>query len=386
MGIRIGVAVALGACLAATPTTRGDEKVSTMRVYVGGQSKTRDGGIHRFELDMDTGKLTAVGATTGVGSPSFLAIAPGGRFLYAVNERGRFRGQRTGSLSAFAIDPRTGDLTLLNQQATGGPGPCHLIVDKTGRHVLAANYSGGSVCVLPIGDDGRLGERTAFVQHEGRSVNPRRQKGPHAHSVNLDAANRLAVVADLGLDKVLLYRFDAAKGSLTPNAPPFAKVKPGSGPRHFAFHPTGRFAYAINELASTVTAFAYDAERGALTELQTLATLPEGFDGESYTAEVAVHPSGKFLYGSNRGHNSIVVFAIDAATGRLRLVEHESTQGDWPRHFGVDPTGAFLIAANRRSNDLVVFRIDAATGALTPTGHTATVPAPACVKFLARGE
>ncbi|MFW6161544.1 MAG: lactonase family protein [Planctomycetota bacterium] len=386
MGMRIELAVALGACLAATPMLRGGEKVRTMRVYVGGQSKTRDGGIHRFELNMATGELTAAGATTGVGNPSFLAIAPDGRFLYAVNERGRFRGQPTGSLSAFAIDPKTGDLSLLNQEATGGPGPCHLVVDKAGRHVLAANYSGGSACVLPVGEDGRLGSCTAFVQHEGSSVNPKRQKGPHAHSINLDAANRFAFVADLGLDQILIYRFDPAKGTLTPSDPPFAKIARGSGPRHFAFHPSGRFAYVINELASTVTAFAYDAERGALRQLQTIATLPEGFGGESYTAEIAVHPTGQFLYGSNRGHNSIAVFAIDADAGRLRLVEHESTQGDWPRHFGIDPTGTFLIAANRRTSNLVVFRIDGAQGTLEPTGHTADVPGPACVKFLSAEE
>ena len=386
MGVRVGLMVALGGCLAAALAARGEHSVGTMLVYVGGQSRTRDGGIHRFGLDMATGKLAAVGATTGVGSPTFLIIHPSGRFLYAVNERGRFRGKPSGSLSAFAIDPATGDLSPLNQEATGGPGPCHLTVDKAGRHVLAANYSGGSVCVLPVADDGRLGKASAFVQHQGSSVHPQRQKSPHAHSINLDAANRFAVVADLGLDKVLVYRFDPARGSLTPNDPPCATLKPGSGPRHLAFHPNGRFAYVINELDSTVTAFAYDAEKGTLATLETLTTLPEGFQGSNATAEVLVHPSGKFLYGSNRGHNSIVVYTLDPRSGKPALVEHEPVQGDWPRNFNLDPTGTWLIAANRRSNSLVVFGIDPASGALTPTGHTAHVLAPACVKFLRLGR
>ncbi|MFC1805801.1 lactonase family protein [Planctomycetota bacterium] len=381
----VGAASALVLCLAGAFAGE-DAAAGKMLVYVGGRAKGKGGGIHRYHLDLGSGKLTWIGVTQDVANPSFLAIHPGRRFLYAVNEVGRIRGKRTGAVSAFAIDPKTGGLTFLNQQPSGGPGPCHLVVDKTGKCVLAANYSGGSVCVLPVGGDGRLGKATAFVQHEGSSVDPRRQTAPHAHSINLSPDNRFAFAADLGLDKVLVYRFDAAKGTLAPNDPPFAKVAPGAGPRHFAFRPDGRFAYVINELSSTVTAFRYDAGKGVLAEIQTLTTLPKGFAGDSYTAEVQVHPSGKFLYGSNRGHNSIAVFAIDADTGKLRPAGHRSVQGDWPRHFGIDPTGAFLLAANRRTNNIVVFRIDPATGALKPTGHTVEVPAPVCVKMMRLAE
>jgi 6-phosphogluconolactonase len=245
-----------------------------------------------------------------------------------------------------------------------------------------ANYGGGSVACLPIGEDGRLGDATAFIQHKGSSVNPQRQREPHAHSINLDAANRFAFVADLGLDKVLVYRFDPSAGTLEPNDPPAAVIASGSGPRHFAFHPSGRFAYVINELNSTVTAFAYDAERGTLQTLQTVTTLPEGFDGKSFPAEVQVHPSGKFLYGSNRGHDSIACFAIDAATGRLTPIGHEPTQGKNPRNFGIDPTGAYLLAANQDGDNVVAFRIDPATGKLSPTGQSIRVPMPVCVKFM----
>ncbi|MGH7378010.1 MAG: lactonase family protein, partial [Candidatus Methylomirabilales bacterium] len=251
-----------------------------------------------------------------------------------------------------------------------------------GKAVLAANYGGGSVVALPVGAGGTLGEATAFIQHQGSSVNPRRQEAPHAHSINLDPENRFAVAADLGLDRLLVYRFDPARGTLAANDPPFAAVKPGAGPRHFAFHPRGRHAYAINEIHCTVTAFAWDGRRGALEEIQTVSTLPgevqEGFS----TAEVQVHPSGKFLYGSNRGHDSIAVFAIDAASGRLTGVEHRPTGGKTPRNFGIDPAGAFLLAANQGSDSIVGFRIDPETGKLEPTGSVVRVPSPVCVKFL----
>jgi 6-phosphogluconolactonase len=303
-------------------------------------------------------------------------------FIYAIGEVGTFAGGKGGAVSAFSIDAATGKLTLLNQKSSRGPGPCHVTVDRLGKNALVANYGGGSVACLPIGEDGRLGDATAFIQHKGSSVNPQRQREPHAHSINLDAANRFAFVADLGLDKVLVYRFDPSAGTLEPNDPPAAVIASGSGPRHFAFHPSGRFAYVINELNSTVTAFAYDAERGTLQTLQTVTTLPEGFDGKSFPAEVQVHPSGKFLYGSNRGHDSIACFAIDAATGRLTPIGHEPTQGKNPRNFGIDPTGAYLLAANQDGDNVVAFRIDPATGKLSPTGQSIRVPMPVCVKFM----
>ena len=355
-----------------------------LSVYIGTYTGGDSQGIYHYRMDLATGKLTAAGVTSGMVNPSFLAIHPSRRFLYAVNEVGNFQGKKCGGVGAFAIDPESGHLTLLNQQPSGGIGPCHLVVDKRGKNVLVANYSSGSVCVLPVGPDGRLGPHTTLVQHQGSSVDPRRQKGPHAHSINLDLANRFAVAADLGLDKVLVYRFDADGGSLRPNDPPFASLAPGAGPRHFAFHPAGQFAYVINEMASTVTAFSYNADRGALDAIQTVSTLPEGFDGDSSTAEVQVHPSGKFLYGSNRGHDSVAVFGIDSHSGRLSYVANRSTQGKTPRNFGIDPTGRYILAANQSSCTIVVFRIDPRTGDLSPTGNVVNVPMPVCVKMFTR--
>ncbi|MCS6863066.1 MAG: lactonase family protein, partial [Abditibacteriales bacterium] len=310
-----------------------------LMVYVGTYTGTKSKGIYVFEMDYTSGAVSPARLAGEAIHPSFLAIHPNGRFLYAVGEVSDFAGKKSGGVSAFAIDASTGHLTLLNQQSSGGAGPCHLVVDNAGKNVLVANYGGGSVAVLPIQADGTLREASCFIQHTGKSVNPQRQEAPHAHSINLDAANRFAFVADLGLDKVLIYRFDAAKGTLTPNDPPAATVAPGAGPRHFAFHPSGRYAYVINEMGNTVTAFHYDAQKGILTEIQTLSTLPQGYTDVSHTAEVQVHPSGKFLYGSNRGHDSIAIYSIDQNTGRLSLVNIVSTQGKTPRNFGIDPTG-----------------------------------------------
>jgi 6-phosphogluconolactonase len=344
--------------------------------YTGGPSK----GIYRCELDLKSGKLSAPVLAAELKSPSFLAIHPSQQFLYAVNEAGGK--EKNGLVSALALDPKTGDLKLLNQESCGGEGPCHIVVDKKGKDVLVANYAGGSAAVLPVGADGKLGKRTGFAQHSGSSVNKSRQEAPHAHSINLDPADRFAFVADLGLDKVMIYRFDADKGTITPNEPPFAAVAPGAGPRHFAFHPSGRFAYVINELDSTITAFAYDPQKGALTTLQTVPTLPKDFKGENTTAEVVVHPSGKFLYGSNRGHDSIAVFTVDEQTGKLTPAGHQAENIKTPRNFAVDPTGTFVIVANQGSGSMVVFRVNQKTGALEPTGQTVQVPAPVCVRMV----
>jgi 6-phosphogluconolactonase len=372
-----------GATLASwcpSPVVKADD-AQKLWVYVGtytGKSK----GIYLSELDLSSGDLSAPVLAATTTNPSFLALHPNHRFLYAVNEVDRFAGMKSGSVSAFAIDPQTGALTLLNQQPSRGSGPAHLTVDRQGKNVLVANYGGGSVAVLPIGPDGSLGPATGFVQHTGSSINRSRQEAPHAHSVVLDSANRFAFVADLGLDKVLIYQYDAAQGLLTPNDPPFASVPPGSGPRHFAFHPSGRTAYVINELASTVIAFRYDAAKGSLEPLQTISTLPADFKKTNSTAEIVVHPSGKFLYGSNRGHNSIAIFAIDPDTGMLTLIGHELTQGKTPRNFAIDPTGAYLLAANQDSGTVVVFRIDPESGHLTATGHTAAISMPVCVEMM----
>ena len=269
-----------------------------------------------------------------------------------------------------------------NQASTVGDGPCHLVVDAAGDHVLVANYGGGSVAVLPIARDGKLSPACEFVQHKGKVFDPRRQGSPHAHSINLDKANQFAVVADLGLDRVFVYKFDAGKGTLTPNDPPSTKLKDRSGPRHFAFHPDGKHAYVINEIDCTVTAFDYDADHGTLTPIQSIPTMPVAVARGHSTAEVVVHPSGKFLYGSNRGHDSLAVYSIEPGTGRLKLVEYEPTRGKTPRNFAIDPTGSFLLAENMGSNTIVVFKIDPDTGALEPTGQTVHVPAACCVKFV----
>ena len=348
-------------------------------VYVGTYTGAKSKGIYAYRMDTTTGALTPLGLAAETKNPTFLAVHPNQRFLYAINEVGS--GAEAGSVAAFAIDRDSAKLTLVNQQSAGGSGPCHLVVDRAGKNVLLANYGGGSVEVVPIRADGSLAEPSAFIQHKGTSANPERQEGPHAHCIQLDTANRFAVACDLGLDQVLVYRFDPAKGALTANDPPFAAVKPGAGPRHISFHPGGKFVYVINELDSSLTIFAYDAARGALKELQTVPTQPEPVKGNS-TAEVEVHPSGRFVYGSNRGHNSIVVWSIDEKTGRVTLVEHQPTQGKTPRNFAIDPSGTFLLAANQDSDTVVVFRIDAKTGRLRPTGHTVEVGAPVCVKFV----
>ncbi len=350
-------------------------------VYVGTYTGPDSKGIYAYRFDAQTGEIKPLGLAGVAQNPSFLAIHPNRKFLYAVGESAG-GGTWGGTVSAFALDRATGKLTLLNSASSGGKGPCHLVVDKTGKNLVVANYGSGAVAVLPIQADGRLSEPSSVIQHSGSSVNRARQQGPHAHSVNLSPDNRFAFVADLGLDKVLVYKFDAAKGTITPNTPPFAAIAPGSGPRHFAFHPSGKFAYVISEMGNTVTAFSYNAARGVLTSLQTISTLPQGFSGTSYCAEVVVHPSGKFLYGSNRGHNSITAFAIDPAKGTLTTIGQTPTGGKWPRNFNIDPTGAYLFAANEQSNDIFLFHIDSATGKLKPTGKKIEVSKPVCIKFL----
>jgi 6-phosphogluconolactonase len=355
----------------------------TFLAYVGTYTRGSSKGIYAYRFDARSGKLAPLGLAAETVHPSFLAVHPTGKFLYAVNEIDDFRGQKTGSVSAFAIDPRGGKLAPLNVVPARGTISCHLVVDRSGRTLLVANYGSGSVAAFRLGADGRLVEpASGFVQHQGSSVDRTRQQGPHAHSIDLSADQRFAVTADLGLDRVLVYRFDPARGALEPNDPLSVAVAPGSGPRHFAFHPAGRYAYAINELKSTVTAFAWDAARGALREIQTVSALPAGFRGTSHTAEIEVHPSGRFLYGSNRGHDSIAVLAVDPATGKLNPVERVPTGGKTPRNFCIDPTGTFLLAANQDSDSIVLFRIDPATGRLTPTGERVSVGMPVCIRFV----
>ncbi len=368
----------------AKAATDGPEPPRRLWCYVGTYTGKTSKGIYLCELDTLTGKLESKGLAAEAVNPTFLAVHPNRKFLYAVSEvsdLGDRGGKKTGAVAAFAIDPHSGKLTELNREPSGGAGPCHLVVDGGGHNVLVANYSGGSVAVLPIQPDGKLKPPSSVRQHEGKSVNPRRQEAPHAHSINLDPLAKFAFAADLGLDQVLIYKFDAEKGTLSPHATPFAPVAPGAGPRHFAFHPTGRWAYVINEMLCTMTAFEYDAEKGTLKEMQTITTLPHEVKEGYSTAEVVAHPSGRFLYGSNRGHDSIAIFRVDARTGRLTAAGHEPTQGKTPRNFNVDPTGRFLLAANQNSNTIAVFRIDADTGTLRPTGQLVEVPAPVCIRF-----
>jgi 6-phosphogluconolactonase len=357
-------------------------------VYVGTYTnKTASKGIYAYLFDPGTGKLSPLGVAAESEDPSFLAAHPSGKFLYAVNEIDHFGAQKSGSVSAFAIDPKDGKLTLLSQASTQGAGPCHISLDKTGKFALVANYDGGSVAVFPIREDGGLAPASAFVQHSGSSVDKDRQGGPHAHWIGTSPGNRFALAADLGLDEILVYRFNAAKGALTPSTPPYSKVNPGAGPRHLAFHPNGKFAYVLTEMENSVTAFAYKASNGSLSPLQTISTLSilrKDYSGPKEAAEIAVHPSGKFLYASNRANmDTISTFSVDPAKGTLKLKDEYPTMGKTPRNFAIDPTGRFLLTANQESNNLVVFRIDSTTGALTPTGDIVEVPAPVCITFVA---
>jgi 6-phosphogluconolactonase len=349
--------------------------------FVGTYTNGKSEGIYVLQLDLKTGALSQKSVIKS-DNPSFVAIHPSEKFVYAVNELTTFKGEKSGGVSAYSFDAASGELTFINQQSSKGGAPCHLVVDKTGRNVLLANYVGGSVTVLPINKKkGNLKTPSAFVQHEGSSVSPR-QKGPHGHSINVDPKNKFAIAADLGLDQLLVYKFDAKKGTLIANEPAFAKTAAGAGPRHFAFHPSGKAAYVINEMNLTVTAFKYDAKAGKLTETQTISTIPPGLDTKGMsTAEVQVHPSGKFLYGSNRGHHSIVGYKIQD-DGKLKYIENTNTGGETPRNFGLDPTGQYLLACNQGTDTIVVFKIDQKTGKLTNTGQEIAVPTPVCVKMM----
>jgi 6-phosphogluconolactonase len=345
-------------------------------MYVGTYTNAKSKGIYAFRFDTVTGQATPLGVAAETPNPSFVAIHPNRKYLYSVGE------VQGGAVNAYSVDTATGKLKLLNTVGSKGAGPCHLNVDKTGRNLLVVNYGSGSSTVLPINGDGSLKEASSSIQHNGGSgVDASRQKGPHAHSVNLSPDNRFAMVADLGLDQVLVYKFDPGSGVIAPNDPPFAKAPAGGGPRHFSFHPKGRQAYVINEMGNTITAFNYNAKKGVLKETQTIRTLPDDFKGVSHTAEVVVHPSGKFVYGSNRGHDSIAVFRVKGS--KLAPVEITPTQGKTPRNFVVDPSGQFLLAENQGSDSIVIFKIDTKTGKLTPTGQKLEVGSPVCIRFLA---
>jgi 6-phosphogluconolactonase len=366
------------------PRTSGDDsKPTQFFAFVGTYtSKTDSKGIYSFRFDSNTGRLTSMVVAATTQDPSFLTVAPNEKYLYAVNELGEFEGKKSGAVTSYSLDRKSGRLTQLNQVASGGADPCYVSFDQTGKYLLVANYTGGSISTFPVAADGRIEPASAFVQHSGSGPNKERQEGPHAHYIASSADNRFVFVVDLGLDEVAVYHFDPADGALIPNHPPFAKLAPGAGPRHLAFHPNGKFAYVLSEVNSTVTVFAYDSKNGSFSNLQTLSTIPKDFTARNDTAEIVVHPSGKFLYASNRGHDSIAEFTIDPAQGTLTLVGDFSTQGKEPRNFALDPTARFLLAANQKSNNIVVFRIDQSTGALTATGEVAQVPAPVDIVFV----
>ncbi|HEU5314993.1 MAG TPA: lactonase family protein, partial [Chloroflexota bacterium] len=349
-----------------------------MRVYVGtytGPGKAE--GIYVFEMDESSGALTPVQTVGGVDNPSFLALHPNGRTLYAVNESGDADGP---GVSAFSVDAASGRLEKLNRQPSHGTSPCYVSLDPDGKCVLVANYGNGIVSVYPVQPDGRLGDASCVVQHQGSSTH-RRQAGPHAHSIRLDPTGKYVLSCDLGCDRIFVYTLDTRAGKLTPNAIPYAQVSSGAGPRHIAFHPNGRLAFVNNEIDSTVTSFTWDAERGTLHVNDTRSTLPADYAGNNSTAQIAVHPGGSVVYVSNRGHDSIATFGVDPERGKLTPLGHQPTQGKTPRNFNLDPSGAFLYAANQSSNTIVPFRVDPASGHLTPTGHTTEVPAPVCVLF-----
>jgi 6-phosphogluconolactonase len=344
-------------------------------VYLGTYTSGASKGIYAYKFDRSNGKLAPVGLAAETSNPSFLAVHPNQRFIYAVNENDQ------GMVSAFAILPG-GKLKALNQVSSKGSGPCYLSVDHTGRFLFVANYNNGSVAAFPINADGSLGEASANFQHAGKSVNPDRQSGPHAHVAAVSPDNRFVWVCDLGLDEVFSYRIDPTKGGMTPNNPPFAKVEPGAGPRHIVFRADSKFAYVEDEMGATVTVFSYDAAKGTLQQVQVIPNLPEGYTGTKSGAEIALHPNFKFLYTSNRGHNSVSVYKVDTAKGTLALIGNTPTEGKTPRNFAIDPSGNYLLAANQDSNNIVAFKIDRQTGTLTPTGDKYEVGAPVCLLFV----
>lgn len=339
-------------------------------------------GIYIYKMDPSLGSLELCHVVPAGPNPSYLTFDSSRRFLYVVNEVKEFEGALSGAVSAFVVDPVSGALQFLNRQLTHGTDPCHLTVDQTGRYVLVANFMSGSVCVLPILEDGSLGEATDIVQHQGSSVDPIRQTGPHAHAVTLDETGRFAFIPDLGLDKLMVYKFDLQRGKLEPNNEPLVELPPGAGPRQLIIHPANTFAYLINELNSTVTAFRYDRQQASLRQIQTISTLPTEYEAASTCAELQISPSGKFLYGSNRGHDSIVMFAIDQKDGTLICIGHKTTKGKTPRHFVVDPEGALMLVANQDSDNVITFRLDPISGEPSLTGHSIEVPTPVCVKVL----
>jgi 6-phosphogluconolactonase len=369
------VALCAGVLLAGGPLSAAE-----YWMYAGTYSTGGSRGIYAYRFETGSGKIVPVGVAAVISNPSFLLAHPNRKLLFAVGEEGSETAP--GSVTSFSINPKNGRLTQLSQVSSRGGGPCHLALDRSAAWLAVANYAGGSVAVLPVGADGKLGEASAFVQQRGLSVNRARQSGPHAHAVLFSPDNRFLLVADLGADRIFIYRFDAAHGRIAPNDPPSAEGPLGGGVRHLVFHPNGKVLYAINELASSVTMFRFDAERGALEDVQSVSTLPEGFKGKTTAAEIAIDAAGARVYASNRGHDSLALLAVDPVLFTLTTMEFPSVMGRTPRHFALDPEGRNVVVACQDSGLLLVFRVHPVTGQIQPRTHTAKVPNPTCVAFV----
>lgn len=375
----VGLIVAGLTMASGVAETKADEHVVFISAFAAG----KDAAIHAYQLDGETGSLKLLQRTTDVEHPFFLALTPSGKFLYSIHAK-QFGGKEPEEVAAYEIVGRTGQLKLLNRQSARGSAACYLDVDATGKTVLVANYTSGNVASLPVQDDGSLGKAASFFQHAGSSVDPARQKEPHAHCIVVSPDNRFAYAADLGLDQVLIYRLDAIKATLTANRPPFAKTPAGGGPRHLTFHPNGKHVYVINELANSVTLFDYDKETGSLAEKQTISTLPKDFTGKSYCADLKITPDGQILYGTNRGHDSIAAYRI-ADDGKLTLLTIEPSLGKGPQNLAITPDGKLLLCANMAGNNVAVFSIDPKTGGLKSAGTPISMPSPSCIRLLPKG-
>jgi 6-phosphogluconolactonase len=354
---------------------------ASARVYIGTQSKQGRAGVYLAQLDRVSGRLSEPRPVAEPAGQTFLATDPQQQRIYSVVEQAQSGSGRTGMVCAFAIDQETGDLRLLNSESSGGQGPCHLTVDPRGRCVLVAHYTSGSVAVLPLNPDGKLRSASSIIEHTGRSVHPQRQTRPHAHAIRVHPSAPFAFAADLGTDQLLAYRYDSETGILEPSKQASLTAPPGAGPRHFAFHPSLDTLYLINELDSTLLVVRFDPDEQRLVTLQRLSTLPDDFEGTSYPSEVAVHPSGRFVYGANRGHDTLAVFKVDESGGLLESIGFVDIEGNFPRHFAIDPTGQFLIAAHQRSNNLAIFRIDLATGLPHFTGQHVGLGGPMAILY-----
>jgi 6-phosphogluconolactonase len=358
--------------------------LSAQLVYVGTYTAPQSSskGIYAYRFDSKTGKMSPLGLMAEGPDPTFLAVHPNGKYLYAINEVDTYQGKKAGSVSAYSIDKSSGKLTLLNRVSSGASGPCHIVVDATGKAVMVANYSGGAFASFPVQADGKLGEAASVEVLKGSSMDKSRQNEPHAHSVVLTKNNKFMLGGDLGTDKVMIYKLDPATAKITPNSPAFATVKPGSGPRHLAFSPDQKHVWVLSEMASTVTTFEFDPNTAAMKEIDVVSTLPADYKGESTTAEIEVDAKGQHVYASNRGHDSIAVFDVDQKTGKLKLVQNVTTSGSIPRAFVIDPSGNFILAGNQKTNNISVMRIDRATGKLTPLSEKIELGAPVAFAFV----